>query len=57
MVAAATLVLLEEVLGVANECSTLFGHTSFVRAVAVDELGQTLYSGSDDRRIKIWQSR
>jgi len=40
-----------------NDCSTLFGHTSFVRAVAVDELGHTLYSGSDDRKIKIWQAR
>jgi len=40
-----------------NECSTLFGHGSFVRAVAVDEMGQTMYSGSDDRKIKIWQAR
>lgn len=40
-----------------NDCSTLFGHTHFVRAIAVDELGQTLYSGSDDRKIKIWQAR
>lgn len=40
-----------------NDCTTLFGHTSFVRAVAVDELGQTLYSGADDKKIKIWQAR
>jgi len=40
-----------------NDCTTLFGHTSFIRAVAVDELGQTLYSGADDKKIKIWQAR
>mmetsp|Transcript_21917 Transcript_21917/g.50193 ORF Transcript_21917/g.50193 Transcript_21917/m.50193 type:complete len:875 (-) Transcript_21917:277-2901(-) len=40
-----------------NDCMTLFGHTSFVRAVAVDELGQTLYTGADDKKIKIWQAR
>ena len=37
--------------------SEIFGHTSFIRAVAVDELGQTLYSGADDKKIKIWQAR
>ena len=40
-----------------NSCTTLFGHTSFVRAIAVDEAGQTLYSGADDKKIKIWQAR
>jgi len=40
-----------------NDCTTLFGHTSFVRAIACDEAGQTLYSGADDRKIKIWQAR
>ena len=40
-----------------NDCTTLFGHTSFVRAIACDEVGQTLYSGADDRKIKIWQAR
>jgi WD40 repeat protein len=40
-----------------NDCTTLFGHTSFIRAIAVDELGQTLYSGADDKKIKIWQAR
>jgi len=40
-----------------NSCTTLFGHTSFVRAIAVDEPGQTLYSGADDKKIKIWQAR
>jgi hypothetical protein len=28
-----------------------------VRAVSCDEAGQTLYSGADDRKIKIWQAR
>jgi len=28
-----------------------------VRAIAVDEAGQTLYSGADDKKIKIWQAR
>ena len=40
-----------------NDCTTLFGHTSFVRGIACDEAGQTLYSGADDRKIKIWQAR
>ena len=40
-----------------NSCTTLFGHTSFIRAIAVDEAGQTLYSGADDKKIKIWQAR
>ena len=25
--------------------------------IAVDEAGQTLYSGADDKKIKIWQAR
>ena len=32
-----------------NDCTTLFGHSSFVRALACDETAQTLYSGADDR--------
>lgn len=40
-----------------NDCITLFGHTSFVRAIAVDERGMTLYTGADDKKIKIWQAR
>lgn len=64
-----------------NSCTTLFGHQSIIRAVAVDETGQarthnvpvlkgnertfdpaifplqTLYSGADDKKIKIWQAR
>ncbi len=40
-----------------NQCTTLFGHTSIIRAIAVCEEGHTLYSGADDKKIKIWQAR
>ena len=36
-----------------NDCTTLFGHTSFVRAIAVDEGGHTLYTGADDRCVPL----
>lgn len=34
---------------------TLTGHSDFVRSVLVSPDGQTLFSGSDDKTIKIWE--
>jgi hypothetical protein len=34
--------------------NTLTGHSSNVRALAVSPDGRTLYSGSDDKSIKVW---
>jgi len=35
-----------------NSCTTLFGHTSFVRAIAVDEAGQTLIAAPTIKRSR-----
>src|SRR4051812_9113284 len=34
-----------------------FGHSSFVKAIALSPDGQTLASGSDDKTIKLWDMR
>ncbi len=36
---------------------TLEGHQDVVRSVAFDPQGETLASGSADKRVKLWQVR
>ncbi|MEO1763038.1 MAG: WD40 repeat domain-containing protein, partial [Cyanobacteria bacterium J06629_18] len=40
-----------------EEICTLTGHSGKVNSLAFSPDGQTLFSGSDDNTIKIWQYR